>query len=97
MDLTETEKKLLRLGLNAAAKSGEIDASAIKFFRQLRKRKISFEEFTSDNYNNDPFSALAAIIKEHVSGLRMRDPDPEDLKWKEIAIKQQTKIKIRDC
>ena len=94
MDLTETEKKLLRLGLNAAAKSGEIDASAIKFFRQLRKRKISFEEFTGDN-DKDALSALAAMAKAAVGRMRM-EREPEELNWKEIAIKQQTKIKIQE-
>src|SRR5215813_1350079 len=35
---TQTEEKLVRLGLDPAARGNEVDNSAVAFFRSLRKR-----------------------------------------------------------
>jgi uncharacterized protein (DUF3820 family) len=41
---TETEEKLIRLGLNEAAHQGESDACAVKLFQSLRRRGVSAEQ-----------------------------------------------------
>jgi uncharacterized protein (DUF3820 family) len=41
---TETEEKLVRLGLNEAAHQGESDNSAVMLFRSLRRRGVDAEQ-----------------------------------------------------
>jgi hypothetical protein len=44
---TETEEKLIRLGLNSAAHQGESDACAVKLFQSLRRRGVSAEQLVA--------------------------------------------------
>jgi uncharacterized protein (DUF3820 family) len=46
---TQTEQKLIRLGLDAAAQPGEIDVSAIKLFASLRRRGTTADEVIAAN------------------------------------------------
>jgi uncharacterized protein (DUF3820 family) len=56
-DFTETEQKLIRLGLNTAARGNEIDTAAIKLFHSLRKRGVTSEEVIGETGGNPPLSA----------------------------------------
>ncbi len=44
LELTDIEKKLLRLGLDPAAQPGEIQGGATKFFGSLRRRGITADQ-----------------------------------------------------
>ena len=61
MELTEQEKKLLRLGLDPAAQVGEIQGGAVKFFGSLRRRGVTadqleniFSEDRSERFEQAP-------------------------------------------
>jgi len=45
--ITETEQKLIRLGLNSAASQGESDNCAVKLFQSLRRRGVNAEQIIS--------------------------------------------------
>lgn len=45
MELTDQERKLLRLGLDPAAQPGEIQGGAVKLFQSLRRRGVTADEF----------------------------------------------------
>jgi hypothetical protein len=48
VELTATETKLLRLGLDSAARDGEIRNCAVKLFESLRRRRVSADELLSE-------------------------------------------------
>ena len=67
LELTDTERKLLRLGLDPAAEPGEIQGGAVKFFNSLRRRGITaleFEEGLSEE-NGDAFAPPKKSVPDY--------------------------------
>jgi hypothetical protein len=78
MQFNEIETKLINLALNNAAADGEVTNAATMLFRQLRKRSVSAQQFTSNGQSNTGTAANAAYYInlyniERVTSTNLRD------------------------
>lgn len=77
-NLSEIETKLLRLAFDPAAHQGEIDNAAERFFRILRKRGVTADQFINNGSSNNSssnanYEALYHRVRMEASGLRIEN------------------------
>lgn len=87
---TDKERKLLNLALDAGAQTGEIDNSAVMFFRSLRARGVTPADLEGGDNGNGaapppiyarPDYGLCAMPWGKHKGSLFKDIPPTYLKW----------------
>jgi hypothetical protein len=66
---TGSEKNLIRLGLNKAARGNEVDNSSVALFQSLRKRAVDADDIITASERTMARSSEASTFSSHLVGV----------------------------